>query len=152
MISVCVKAQRVPSLSSTHGHIPDRPATHKQTQAVTRTSLSLASGEATDACPESRREVLLGSCGRFHETGPIRPANIAGYGRLPYPDQCQNRRNCPTAKHNFPDVVRSPKAEALRTAYSKVVAVDDLTKGDFTDALRGVSALIHVVSPLPGSR
>ena len=53
-------------------------------------------------------------------------------------------------------VVRSPKAEALKTAYSKyegkveIVVVDDLIKGDFTDALRGVSALIHVASPVPG--
>ena len=52
--------------------------------------------------------------------------------------------------------VRSPKKEALKAVYSKygdrveIVVVDDLANGDFTDALRGVSALIHVASPLPG--
>ena len=52
--------------------------------------------------------------------------------------------------------VRSPKAETLKTAYSEyegkveIVVVDDLIKGDFTDTLHGVSALIHVASPGPG--
>jgi len=32
----------------------------------------------------------------------------------------------------------------------EIVVVEDLVKGDFTDALKGVSALIHVAAPLPG--
>ena len=52
--------------------------------------------------------------------------------------------------------VRSQKEEALKALYSKyggrveVAVVDDLAGGDLTDALRGVSALIHVASPRPG--
>ncbi|KAF8523797.1 hypothetical protein BU17DRAFT_63725 [Hysterangium stoloniferum] len=48
---------------------------------------------------------------------------------------------------------RSNKAEELKKNNSHpdftVVVADDLVKGDFTDALEGVSALIHVASPLP---
>ena len=53
-------------------------------------------------------------------------------------------------------IVRSPKVEALKANYSKygdrveIVVADDIINGDFTDALRGASALIHVASPLPG--
>ena len=53
-------------------------------------------------------------------------------------------------------IVRSRKAEALRKAYAKygdrvdVVVIEDLIKGDFTDALKGVSAVIHAASPAPG--
>jgi hypothetical protein len=31
-----------------------------------------------------------------------------------------------------------------------IVVVEDLVKGDFTDALKGVSAVIHVATPIPG--
>ena len=31
-----------------------------------------------------------------------------------------------------------------------IVVIDDLVRGDFTDALRGVSAVIHVATPIPG--
>ena len=31
-----------------------------------------------------------------------------------------------------------------------IVVIEDLIKGDFTDALKGVSAVIHVATPLPG--
>ena len=53
-------------------------------------------------------------------------------------------------------IARSRKAEALRKAYAKygdrvdVVVIEDLIKGDFTDALKGVSAVIHAASPAPG--
>ena len=53
-------------------------------------------------------------------------------------------------------IVRSPKVEALKATYSKygdrveIVVADDIINGDFTDVLRGASALIHVASPLPG--
>ena len=46
--------------------------------------------------------------------------------------------------------------EALKATYSKygdrveIVVADGIMDGDFTDALRGASALIHVASPLPG--
>jgi len=49
--------------------------------------------------------------------------------------------------------VRSRKADALRKSYAKygdkvdIVVVDDLVRGDFTDALKGVSAVIHVATP-----
>ena len=52
--------------------------------------------------------------------------------------------------------MRSRKAEALRKAYAKygdrvdIVVVEDLIKGDFTNALRGVSAVIHAASPAAG--
>ena len=52
--------------------------------------------------------------------------------------------------------VRLPKVEVLETAYSKygdqveIIAADDIISGDFTDALRGVSALIHITSLLLG--
>ena len=52
--------------------------------------------------------------------------------------------------------VRSRKAEALRKAYAKygdrvdIVVVEDLIKGDFTNALKGVSAVIHAASPAAG--
>ena len=44
----------------------------------------------------------------------------------------------------------------LTKAYAKhgdkvdIVVVEDLVKGDFTDALKGVSAVIHVAAPIPG--
>ncbi|KAF9643358.1 NAD(P)-binding protein [Thelephora ganbajun] len=53
-------------------------------------------------------------------------------------------------------VARSRKADTLRKAYAKygdrvdIVVVEDLVKGDFTDALKGVSAVIHTASPAPG--
>ena len=56
----------------------------------------------------------------------------------------------------FIRVVRSRKADALRKAYAKhgdkvdIVVVEDLVKGDFTDALKGVSAVIHTAAPVPG--
>ena len=31
-----------------------------------------------------------------------------------------------------------------------IVVVEDLITGDFTDALKGVSAVIHVATPVPG--
>jgi len=49
--------------------------------------------------------------------------------------------------------VRSRKADTLRKSYVKygdrvdIVVVEDLVKGDFTDALKGVSAVIHVATP-----
>ena len=52
--------------------------------------------------------------------------------------------------------MRSRKAEALRKAYAKygdrvdIVVVEDLIKGDFTNALKGVSAVIHAASPAAG--
>ena len=53
-------------------------------------------------------------------------------------------------------ITRSRKADALRKAYAKygdkvdIAVVEDLIKGDFTDALKGVSAVIHVATPVPG--
>lgn len=53
-------------------------------------------------------------------------------------------------------VSRWRKADALRQAYAKygdrveIVVVNDLVKGDFTDALKGVSAVIHTATPVPG--
>ena len=53
-------------------------------------------------------------------------------------------------------IARSQKADALRKAYSKygdkvdIVVVDDLVKGDFTEVLKGVSAVIHTATPVPG--
>ena len=53
-------------------------------------------------------------------------------------------------------VVRSGKADAVKAAYTKygdqvdIVVVDDFINGDFTDALKGVYAIILVASPLPG--
>jgi len=53
-------------------------------------------------------------------------------------------------------VVRPRKADALKKAYAKygdkvdIVIIEDLVKGDFTDALKGVSAVIHVATPVPG--
>lgn len=44
----------------------------------------------------------------------------------------------------------------LRKAYAEygdrveIVVVEDLVKGDFTDALKGVSAVIHTATPVPG--
>jgi len=49
--------------------------------------------------------------------------------------------------------VRTRKADSLRKAYAKygdkvdIVVVEDLVRGDFTDALKGVSAVIHVATP-----
>jgi len=53
-------------------------------------------------------------------------------------------------------VARSRKADALRKAYAKygdkvdIVVIGDLAKGDFTDALKGVSAVIHLATAVPG--
>jgi len=54
-------------------------------------------------------------------------------------------------------VVRSAKYPQYEESFTNVyrdkvetVIVDDLIKGDFTSALQGVDALIHVASPLPG--
>jgi len=53
-------------------------------------------------------------------------------------------------------VVRSRKADALRKVYAKygdkvdIVVIEDLIKGDFTDALKDVSAVIHVATAIPG--
>jgi hypothetical protein len=52
--------------------------------------------------------------------------------------------------------VRPRKADTLRKSYAKygdrvdIVVVEDLIKGDFTDALKGVSAVIHAATPMPG--
>ena len=52
--------------------------------------------------------------------------------------------------------MRSRKADALRKAYAKhgdkvdIIVIEDLIKGDFTDALKGVSAVIHVATAIPG--
>ena len=52
--------------------------------------------------------------------------------------------------------MRSRKADALRKAYAKygdkvdIVVIEDLVKGDFTDALKGVSAVIHAATAVPG--
>jgi len=57
---------------------------------------------------------------------------------------------------SFARVARSRKADALRKVYAKygekvdIVVVEDLAKGDFTDALKDVSAVIHVATPIPG--
>lgn len=57
----------------------------------------------------------------------------------------------------FDSTVRSGKYAQYKQSFSniyggdaEVVVVDDLIRGDFTDALQGVDALIHVASPLPG--
>lgn len=53
--------------------------------------------------------------------------------------------------------VRPAKAPGLRAAYAKygdryeVVEVQDLATSDLTEAFKGVDALIHVGSPLPGA-
>ena len=52
-------------------------------------------------------------------------------------------------------VVRSRKADLLKKVYSKhgdkveIVVIEDLVNGDFTDALNGVSAVIHAATPSP---
>ena len=52
--------------------------------------------------------------------------------------------------------MRSRKADTLRKAYAKygdkvdIVVIDDLARGDFTDVLKGVSAVIHAATPVPG--
>ena len=57
---------------------------------------------------------------------------------------------------SFTRVARSRKADALRKVYAKygdkvdIVVIEDLVKGDFTDALKGVFAVIHVATPIPG--
>jgi len=57
---------------------------------------------------------------------------------------------------SFTRVARSRKADALKKVYAKygdkvdIVVVEDLITGDFTDALKGVSAVIHVATPIPG--
>lgn len=53
-------------------------------------------------------------------------------------------------------LVRSGKADAMKAAYTKyedridIALVHDLINGDFTEALKGVHAVIHVASALPG--
>jgi len=57
---------------------------------------------------------------------------------------------------SFTRIARSKKADALKKVYAKysdkvdIVVIEDLIKGDFTDALKGVSAVIHVATPIPG--
>ena len=52
--------------------------------------------------------------------------------------------------------MRPRKAGSLKEAYAKygdkvdIVVVEDLVKGDFTDALKDVSAVIHAATPVPG--
>ena len=56
----------------------------------------------------------------------------------------------------FARVTRSRKADALKKVYAKygdkvdIVVVEDLITGDFTDAFKGVSAVSHVATPIPG--
>jgi len=53
-------------------------------------------------------------------------------------------------------IVRSRKADSLRKAYAKhgdkvdIVVMEDLVTDKFTDALKGVSAVIHTATPVPG--
>ena len=53
-------------------------------------------------------------------------------------------------------IARPRKADLLKRAYAKhgdkveIVIVEDLVKGDFTDSLKGVSAVIHAATPVPG--
>jgi len=53
-------------------------------------------------------------------------------------------------------LVRSGKADVMKAAYLKygdrvdVAVADDHINGDFTDALKGVRAIIHIATPLPG--
>lgn len=52
--------------------------------------------------------------------------------------------------------MRPRKADLLRKAYAKhgdkveIVIVEDLVKGDFTDALKDVSSVIHAATAVPG--
>ncbi|KAI0358996.1 NAD-P-binding protein [Trametes cingulata] len=52
--------------------------------------------------------------------------------------------------------VRSSKVDFVRESNAiygsdvEVIGIDDLAFGDFTDALKGVDAVIHVAAPLPG--
>ncbi|TFY78627.1 hypothetical protein EWM64_g5383 [Hericium alpestre] len=61
------------------------------------------------------------------------------------------------AGHYVRGTVRSPRLESIRGAYAsygshfEVVAVDDLSKSDLTEAFKDVRALIHVATPLPGT-
>jgi len=48
---------------------------------------------------------------------------------------------------------RSSKVQALRDRYAgkvEVVAVDDIATGDYTEALKGVGAILHLAAPLGG--
>ena len=53
-------------------------------------------------------------------------------------------------------LVRAGKFEAVKASYIKygdrvdIAVIDDLITGDFTDVLKGVHAVIHVATPLPG--
>ena len=57
---------------------------------------------------------------------------------------------------SFTRIARSRKADALKKVYAKygdkvdIAIVEDLITGDFTDALKGVSAVIHAATPIPG--
>ncbi|KLO17164.1 NAD(P)-binding protein [Schizopora paradoxa] len=49
---------------------------------------------------------------------------------------------------------RTPKVETLRKEYgseAEIVPLDDIVSGDYSEALEGVSAIIHLASPLPAS-
>ncbi|KAI0050522.1 NAD-P-binding protein [Auriscalpium vulgare] len=63
-----------------------------------------------------------------------------------------------TAGYEVRGTARSASAPKLRTAYAsfgtkfEVAVVEDLGASDLKDAFRGIDALIHVASPLPGSQ
>lgn len=54
--------------------------------------------------------------------------------------------------------MRTPKVSKIQEKYDQVygagrvevTGIDDIVEGDFTAALKGVDAIIHVASPLPG--
>ncbi|KAI0342878.1 NAD(P)-binding protein [Trametopsis cervina] len=54
-------------------------------------------------------------------------------------------------------VTRTKKVAEISERYAdrdrkvEIVAVDDIAEGDFTDALKGVGAVIHGASPMPGN-
>ena len=67
----------------------------------------------------------------------------------------------PSTHHRSPPIfffslVRAGKFEAVKASYIKygdrvdIAVIDDLITGDFTDVLKGVHAVIHVATPLPG--
>ncbi|KII85658.1 hypothetical protein PLICRDRAFT_145505 [Plicaturopsis crispa FD-325 SS-3] len=61
------------------------------------------------------------------------------------------------AGYSVRGTVRSAKLETLRSTAGahypnlELAVVDDVATGDFTDALKGVGAIIHVASPLAGA-
>lgn len=62
-------------------------------------------------------------------------------------DQKANQTNYSSARKN--------KVEPLRALYKsypnvEIVQIDDIAHGEFGDVLKGVDALIHTASPLPG--